>query len=86
MLLANLPVLLASGMLTLEVRDKNKVSSDKLKMDDIDILLSKESVMDDGGLPYDRLSILNDDNWKFLIWQKSTQLLNTSGKLNKHFK
>ena len=55
-------------------------------MDDIDILLSKESVMDDGGLPYDRLSILNDDNWKFLIWQKSTQLLNTSGKLNKHFK
>ena len=85
-LLAGLTVLLAYGMLTLEVRDKNKVSLDKLKMDDVDVLLSKESVMDNGGLPYDRLSILNDNNWKFLIWQKSTQLLNTLGKLNNHFK
>ena len=56
-------MLIASGILSFEVRDRNKVASKELKINDIDVVLTKQVVLDNDGVSHDRLSIFDDSNW-----------------------
>ena len=51
-------------MLSLELRVKTKVGSEELKINDIDVVLTKQVVLDNDGVSHDRLSIFDDSNWE----------------------
>ena len=56
-------MLMASGMLLLEVVSKNKIGMDDILPKDINVILSKQTVREKDGSCYDQLSISDHSNW-----------------------